>query len=82
VHSLQKQSAKKALEIVGASRKEQIGGVKDKYRFYEKVLNVKDDVATILNSFFPAVVVSAPIRPSAAVSPIPGVRADCGCVDC
>jgi hypothetical protein len=38
----------------------------DKYRFYEKVLNVKADVAAILNSFFPAAVVSAPIRPSAA----------------
>ena len=52
--------------------------------FYEKVLNVKADVAAILNSFFPAAVVSAPIRASAAetpVSPIPGVRADCGCVD-
>ena len=34
--------------------------------FYEKVLNVKADVAAILNSFFPAPVVSAPIRPSAA----------------
>jgi hypothetical protein len=36
------------------------------YRFYEKVLNVKADVAAILNSFFPAAVVSALIRPSAA----------------
>jgi len=36
------------------------------YRFYEKVLNVKADVAAILNSFFSAAVVSAPIRPSAA----------------
>jgi hypothetical protein len=34
--------------------------------FYEKVLNVKADVAAILNSSFPAAVVSAPIRPSAA----------------
>ena len=30
------------------------------YRFYEKVLNVKADVAAILNSFFPAAVVSDP----------------------
>jgi hypothetical protein len=52
--------------IFGASRREQIGSVKDKYRFYEKVLNVKADVAAILNSFFPAAVVSAPLRPSAA----------------
>jgi hypothetical protein len=47
-------------EIVGASRREQIGSVKDKYRFYEKVLNVKADVAAILNSFFPSAVVSDP----------------------
>ena len=64
-----------------------LGPFNGHYRFYEKVLNVKDDVAAILNSFFPAAVVSGPLRsgrlqPTTPVSPIPGVRADCGCVDC
>ena len=59
--------------------------VKSEYRFYEKVLNVKADVAAILNSSLPCdgrPLRSGHLQPITPVSPIPGVRADCGCVDC
>ena len=45
-----------------------LGSVISYYRFYEKVLNVKADVAAILNSFFPVAIVSDSIRPSAAAN--------------